>query len=207
MIELLKGERKKGESNNAISACNDFLRFGRGRKLTDLAEKYRGIQQGTENQPPTRSYNTLQNWSQRYGWFARAELYDAEWEQRRNVERAIVFEQEIAQDYGRVRKLVSIAEFLEGQIYEQDEGGNHQNIWVPDVKSIGSGEDAERVDIVRFNAQLLEQYRRTLDDIAKEVGGRVAKSDLTSNGKPVTSISFSDALAAVQAARRKISDG
>jgi hypothetical protein len=47
---------------------------------------------------------------------------------------------------------------------------------VPDVKSIGSGEFAERVDLVRFNAALLEQFRGTLDDIAQEVGQRKQNS-------------------------------
>lgn len=52
------------------------------------------------------------------------------------------------------------------------------NLWVADVKSIGSGEFAERVDIERFNSALVEQYRKVLEDIAKETGGRVQKQDI-----------------------------
>lgn len=53
------------------------------------------------------------------------------------------------------------------------------NVWLKDVKQIGSGESAERVDIVRFNAAMFEQLRGTLDDIAKEVGGRVQRQEVS----------------------------
>jgi hypothetical protein len=70
---------------------------------------------------------------------------------------------------------------------EQGEDGVYHNVWVPDVKQIGSGADAERVDIEHFNSAIISEYRATLDDIAKETGGRVQKqqTDLTSGGKPI----------------------
>jgi hypothetical protein len=45
-------------------------------------------------------------------------------------------------------------------------------VWLPDVKQIGGGEFAERVDLIRYNAALDQQFRASLDDIAKETGGR-----------------------------------
>jgi hypothetical protein len=62
----------------------------------------------------------------------------------------------------------------------------YHKVWLPDVKQIGGGEHAERVDIVRFNAALIEQYRGTLDDLAKETGGRKQKMEVTGkDGGPV----------------------
>lgn len=81
-------------------------------------------------------------------------------------------------DFERIQKLQKLAAFLEGQIYElsaSDYDGSQTflNVWVTDVKGIGKGDDFERVEIERFNAALFEQYRKTLDDIAQETGGRV----------------------------------
>lgn len=181
-IELLAGERQPNETDKAVVACNDWLRLGVGRTLPELLSKYSKMQQ---NKAPTTSLNTLQQWSMKFAWAERAKLYDSTWEERKNAERRAVFDQGLALDFERVRKLISLADFLEGQIYEQIDG-KYVNLWVEDVKGIGSREDFERVEIERFNPALLEQYRRTLDDIAKEVGGRIQKQEHTGvNGEPL----------------------
>lgn len=181
-IELLSGQRNDGESNNAVVACNDYLRIGAGRTLPILLSKYGDMRQKAA---PTQSLDTLQNWSRMFDWQERATAFDATWEARKNAEREAVMGYGLSLDYERVRKLVRLADFLEGQIYERDEEGQFRNVWVPDVKSIGGGDNAERVDIERFNSALLEQYRSTLDDLAKEVGGRIKKADVTSGGKAI----------------------
>lgn len=60
------------------------------------------------------------------------------------------------------------------------------NLWVRDVKAVGMGENAKIVDTERFNSPLIEQYRKTLDDIARETGGRVQRQDVTTGGEKVT---------------------
>lgn len=178
-IELLAGEPQKGETQKAIQACNDFLRMGVGRTLSALAEKYT---ESLQNTPPTKSYDTLRDWSRTFNWQSRAAAYDATWEQRKNEERQKVMNYGIALDYERVTKLKRLADFLEEQIFEEDDNGKHPNVWVRDVKRIGYGDTAETVDIEHFNAPLLAQFRGVLDDIAKEVGGRIAKADVTTAG-------------------------
>ena len=79
----------------------------------------------------------------------------------------------LAQDFERVNSLKRLACFLEGQIYEKGTTGKYHNVWLPDVKVVGFGENAEVVEIERFNSGLLQQFRGTLDDLAKETGGRV----------------------------------
>jgi len=54
-----------------------------------------------------------------------------------------------------------------------------------DVKSIGAGDNAERVETEKFNAPLVHEFRGLLDDIAAEVGGRVNKTDITSGGEKI----------------------
>lgn len=172
----LKGHRQKSESDNAIVSCNDWLRLGTGRTLPELLQKYSEIQQDTT---PTTSINTLQQWSSKFQWAERAAEYDADYEAIKNAERQAVMDYGAALDFDRVRRLKRLAEFLEQQIYEKGIGGDLHNVWLPDVKQIGAGEYAERVDIERFNGALISEYRATLDDLAKEVGGRKQKTEVS----------------------------
>lgn len=155
--------------------------MGSGRTIADLAQKYTDSNSGSQ---PTTSYSTLRKWSSDYVWADRATEFDAGWEARKNAERAAVLEYGLAHEYERLRKLYRLASLLEAQIYERGLFNELHNLWVPDVKSIGSGEFAERVDIERFNSALIEQYRKVLEDIAKETGGRVNRTDITTGDKP-----------------------
>lgn len=79
----------------------------------------------------------------------------------------------------RVFKLSILAALLEKDLF----GGF---IWTDQVKGVGSGDIAEIVEYEEFNAAEITQYRGILDDIAKETGGRVQKTDVTSGGEPLT---------------------
>lgn len=190
-MQPLAGERCEGESKKAITACNDWLRMGPGRSVPALIEKYRVLSsENPQFHPPSLKKGTLATWSYKFEWQNRASIYDSEWEARQNEERERVFKQGLALDFERVKKLNRLADMLEAQIYEIAEGGEHDGeqhrLWLPDVKSVGAGDNAERVDIVRFNSALLSEFRNTLNDIAAEVGGRIKKSELSGpNGGPI----------------------
>ena len=126
MLELLAGNRQNGESNKAVQACNDWLRLGPGRTLPALLEKYGEM---PENTAPTQSKNTLESWSKRFDWSARAVAFDATWEQRKNEERAAELDYGLALDYERIRELKDLAAFLKAQLYEQGEYGEYHNMW------------------------------------------------------------------------------
>jgi len=172
-VSLLAGERQNGESYRAIQACNDYLRMGPGRSLTALAESYAESPQNA----PTANRWTLKRWCGSYAWVERAASYDARLEDAKNARAREIMESGLALAHERVVKLKNLAGFLEGQLYEQGADGVYHNVWLPDVKQIGSGADAERVDIERFNQGIISEYRATLDDIAKETGGRVVKQE------------------------------
>lgn len=178
-LELLSGQRHARESDKAVQACNDFLRLGVGRTVPMLHDEYEFT---LENLSPTKSLPTLYQWHKEFEWKARAAIYDVDLEQRKNAEREAVIKSGLALEYERVKKLTRLARLLESQIYEQSGDGTFPNLWVRDVKSVGYKDDAEIVDIERFNPALLEQYRKTLEDIAKEVGGRIVRTDLTTGG-------------------------
>lgn len=76
----------------------------------------------------------------------------------------------------RVRALDALARKLEGYLQDEDK------VWLPDVKSIGLGKDAERVDLVQFNDALVREYRATFDDLAKELGQRVRRNEVEHSG-------------------------
>lgn len=168
-VELLAGELVESETSRAAQACNDYLRMGPGRSLRKLAKKYGKTRQNTT---PTDSFDTLANWSTTYVWQARAAAYDAELDATKTEKRRAVMEHGLALDYERVTKLKKLAAYLSEQIADPT------NVWVPDVKQIGSGEYAERVDLVRFNAPLIAEYRATLADLAAETGGRKLRAEI-----------------------------
>lgn len=190
MVILLAGERAKGETARAVQACNDWLRLGPGRSLPRLAAEYAKVPQHA----PTRSLVTLKAWSKRHGWARRAEEYDAALEAEKTRHAEGIMRSGLGLPHERVLKLKLLAEYLESEIQherppaEEDDvpgaelgaavrpaGGGEplrDRVWVRDVKQVGGGEDAQIVEIRRFNAALIEQYRGVLDDLARETGGR-----------------------------------
>lgn len=107
----------------------------------------------------------------RWNWHARANAFDDAERKRRDELYAAradeILQSGFAQRFIRIAELNRLAELLQTELYTEDKR------WLPDVKQIGGGDFAERVDIVRFNAAVVEQYRETLEDIAIEMGERV----------------------------------
>ena len=79
----------------------------------------------------------------------------------------------------RVRKLKALAELL-----AQDLFGDR--LWLDQVKGVGAGDAATIVEYEEFNRGEVDAYRGMLDDIAKEVGHRVTKREITGkDGGPI----------------------
>lgn len=72
----------------------------------------------------------------------------------------------------RVKRLQLLAALIEEDIF-------NGVLWTQDVKMIGTGESQERVEFELFNGAEVVQYRGVLDDIAKEVGHRATKTEIT----------------------------
>lgn len=175
-VELLAGEITEGESSNAIVACNDYLRMGIGRSLAKLCERY----QGGAEVPPTRRLNTLKKWSGDFGWQERATEYDkaidAEVTVRSDARRKAIMEHGLAQEHERVNELNEIYDKLKLEFVAR-------GLWYTDIKLSATG---DKVEVQVFNKPLIDSLRATLDDLAKETGGRKQKTEISgANGGPI----------------------
>jgi len=81
----------------------------------------------------------------------------------------------------RVKKLKQLASLMEKDLF----GGF---LWTEQVKGVGSGDIAEIVDYEEFNRSEVDAYRGVLDDIAKEVGHRATRQEITGKDGDTLSI-------------------
>lgn len=169
MTALLAGQRIEGETLKAIRACNDYLRMGPGRSLQKLRQIYA---KSTLEIPPTIHLRTLQDWSARFEWQLRVASYDAAAEEQKTALAQDAMQTGLAATYERVLVLKKLAATLSTEIWQGDGSLVPGKVWLKDAKQIGAGPLAERVDLIRFNAPLIEQFRGVLDDLARETGGR-----------------------------------
>ncbi len=164
-LELLVGERRDRETSAAVIAFNDYARMGLARSHPGLMRKYISMQsEGLESGVPTTSIQVLRNWSSDFGWAARCETYDAAQEVSKDIAAAEVLSKGLSLSHNRVIKLKQLAAILEHELAGK--------LWTRDVKMIGFGKYSETVEMKKLNSPLLTEYRKVLDDIAKEVGGR-----------------------------------
>ena len=153
------------ETNKAKVAFEDYYNMGPGRSLRKLAQVY---SEPSTEKPPTKHFATLAVWSNHHGWQNRVAQRDIEISTAQfEAIKSKAVEAGYAYWPKRVQDLVALGELLLGEINTEDKR------WLPDVKQIGSGYMAEKIEIVRFNSALIEQFRRTLDDIAAEMGERI----------------------------------
>lgn len=182
----------EGEPNLWFQRFERYRLAGPNRTLlgTVNAEKAeRGIQRQAKKTPGA--------WNRRaeeWHWKERAEAWDEHISHKIAAEaEAKAFSSGFALRYKRIEKLNELAELLLEELLTEDKR------WLPDVKQIGGGEYAERVDIVRFNSPLIRQFRETLDDLAAEMGERVKGLQITGkDGEPL--LPMSDLVAALRQA-------
>lgn len=79
----------------------------------------------------------------------------------------------------RVKRLQMLAALMEEDLF-------YGQMWIDDIKGVGTGDIAQIVEFERFNQSEIAEYRATLDDIARELGQRITKQELTGkNGGPI----------------------
>jgi hypothetical protein len=135
-----------------------------------------GIDITLEDELPRKAPGKWYEMTDRYRWKERASAWDAyqiaEIEKTLIAEKAKVLATGYAVMHQRVAQLNNQAEKLIAMLDDPSK------VWTPDVKAIGSGPSAERVDLVQFNAPLFHEIRATFDDIAKELGQRIKKAEM-----------------------------
>lgn len=181
-LQPLIGERCHEESNNAVLACNDFLRLGAGRKIVLLAQYYAQMRGQI---PPTRSYGTLQAWSHKFGWTERGKIYDAQYDEYKTTLAEAALETGTALIWERVQRLKMLEEKLLDLVFGNEQENIEAKLFLEDWKQTGSGEFSELHRLERFNSSLVDQYRKVLSDLADETGGRKKASDRGSEDEPI----------------------
>jgi hypothetical protein len=168
-------DKQSGESDLWYRRFAKFRLMEPVRKIAfvfqeEQAEGSRGKQR---TEPPGAWYEIAKQWR----WEERAAAWDAF--QDDQIEKQIITERKkiLRSRYALIHKRVELLDRKIQQLVEitdRDDG-----IWLLDVKSVGTGPTAERVDLVQFNADAFRELREYLGDIAAELGERVKKTDAT----------------------------
>lgn len=165
-------ERQPKEPTQWYERFQLYLYLGPARSLiavyrAEAKSKKSAEERGRARNVPGAWFAAVKRWD----WYARAIAFDDAERKKRDALYAARADEILASGFAvrftRIAELNRLAELLQEEIWTDDKR------WLPDVKQIGSGEDAERVDLVRFNTSVIEQYRQTLEDIAVEMGERV----------------------------------
>jgi hypothetical protein len=160
------------ETPRAKQAWADYLAAGPGRSLDKLLANY----QSRTGSVPTRQLSRLKRWSADYQWQLRLQQI-ADQAAAEAQGRELAYRRGILEDgYGLAHERVASLKRLAAQL--EDELLNGGRLWVRDVKQLGAGPGASRVDIERFNSAEVAEFRALLDDIAKEKGERAKKMDV-----------------------------
>ncbi len=165
-----------------------FMRFLLMYPKRSVSAVFTAEHEGKNKQEKTRTnagpewYNAAKQWQ----WEERAEAYDvAQFAEEEKV-RQRVYRSGWALDHNRVLTLMEVAQSLRKMVDEPDK------VWLPDVKSVGTGPTAERVDLLQFNADLYRELREYLTDISDETGGRTKKTETTLKGLPKVYIDLNE---------------
>jgi len=164
-MSLWERQTNPKESPRAYEAFSIYLDLGPVRSLEKVGQRC------------SKSVSLLARWSTKFSWVKRAEAYDRHLfdvnELARDAEIKKIMAEGFANTHERVKALNELAIKLQGELKDTDK------LWLKDIKAVGQGEFTKYVDLVRFNASLIEQFRATLDDLAKETGGRIKKTAAT----------------------------
>jgi hypothetical protein len=187
-------DQREGEPNIWYDRFFKYCQLGSKRSLAAIYRKERRVQarRVAYQKKSSRNSGISKSWhdaSKRWEWESRAVAWDADQRAQLSAEyerrKAEILSSGMALNFERLERLGKLSDLLWRELNTPDKR------WLPDVKSIGQGENAERVDLVRFNSGLIQQFRETLDDIAAEMGERVRGLKLSGN-MSVTAVNSDD---------------
>ena len=160
-----------------------FRRFDRYRLMypvRSVAAVYQAEKEDadTKNHEKSRACGKWYDIAKQWNWEERAQAYDAYINQEEEQARLRILSTGYALQHRRIEVLSNLTQQL--LTYVQDE----QKVWLLDVKAIGNGPLAERVDLVNFNAPLFTTIEKMIKSIAEETGERTKKKDTSTKEMP-----------------------
>lgn len=172
-------DRQEGESPLWFRRFERFRLMEPVRKIAavfqeEQPEENRGKQR---NDPPGVWYEIAKEWR----WEERAAAWDAFLDDQ--LEKQIAQERKkiLRSNYALMHKRIELLDRKTQQLAEITD--TPDGIWVPDVKSVGTGPNAIQVDLVQFNDAAFRELREYLTDIADEMGERVKTTKQEVSGK------------------------
>lgn len=169
------------ETVKAYTAFLDYVNMGAGRSIRKLHEEY--LRQ-TVGKPPTKSKETLEDWSSAHKWQDRLGQYLVELQTRqllKQKERLEQFNENVWQTYTRFAELVQEA------VQEYDKTKITKRTRVPDPRNPGS-----EIEVVHLktNIEGLQRLVETFGKLGKDLRvqlGLPQAIDMTSKGEEILS--------------------
>lgn len=125
-----------------------------------------------------------------FEWEKRAAAWDAE--QTAERERQIKAEKEriLTTRFALMHKRVEALNALASKLIILT--GDEDKVWLKEIKTIGTGKEAKRIETVEFNEGLFREIRGLLADIAAEMGERSKRDKLDITLLPKTYIGIDE---------------
>jgi len=177
----------EGESSAANAALIAYARMGYGRGLKPLREKFSAMED-----PPTKSYATIVNWSSKLDWVARVERWEeierkrdeAVWRGRRDELREKEWD-----NFARLQEIVAemlkdVPKFIKRK-EKIIEKGSPEIIDSTGIQ-VRAGKTEVKVITLEMDARLMINFIKT----ASEIGRRAAEMDKNYMAKLMNEIDF-----------------
>ena len=165
---------KLRETPKAAAAFYEYCLLGHDRSLVKLAYKL----------GKTSAYTRcLETWSSQHNWQERVKQYDADQAAKQiEIQDKIIAEERekvLRSGFALMHKRVEMLDRLSNKLIQWTD--EEKKVWIPETRVIGSGENAQTIENITFNAPLYTLIDKYLDSIAKETGERVkvTKSELS----------------------------
>lgn len=164
----------EGEPDLWYGRFNVYLRLGTKRSVNAVFQK-----ETKKSKEKTRT-NTGPDWyeaAKQWNWGSRARDYDEY--QRAEEDRIIAEEKEkvLRSGYALMHKRIKELDRLSRKLIQMEK--DESKVWIPEIRTIGSGDNAQHIEKLVFNAPLYQTIDKLFDSIAKETGERVKKKDIT----------------------------
>jgi transposase-like protein len=179
-----KWDKLEGESSKAYAAFCAYRDLGFERSIAKVA------------QACGKSVGLLNRWSSQYQWVSRADAYDQHLQKVKQAAEEAEIQRIMSEGYALVHKRVEalnkMAVMIEAELTEEaaERRGSVGALWVRDYRL--SKDFCKEIQV--FAAPIISELRATYADLAKELGQRIAKTDITldANVKGYVTISPDD---------------